>query len=62
MADILHDGTEFQKAVWSLVRQIPRGRVTTYGNIASALGKPGAALAVGNSLSKCPDDVRGHPA
>ena len=49
--------TDFQKAVWSHVRQIPPGKVTTYGNIAEALGKSvGAALAVGEALKKCPSD------
>ncbi|MCY4398498.1 MAG: MGMT family protein [Gemmatimonadetes bacterium] len=42
--------TDFQKAVWSHVRQIPPGKVTTYGNIAEALGKPGAAQAVGEAV------------
>jgi len=50
--------TDFQKAVWSHVRQIPPGKVTTYGNIATALGKPdGTALAVGSALRQCPPDV-----
>ena len=50
--------TDFQKAVWSHVRQIPSGKVTTHGNIAQALGKSvGAALAVGEALKKCPPDV-----
>jgi len=49
--------TKFQEAVWSTVKGIPRGRVTTYGDIAAALGKPGAKQAVGNALSGCPGDV-----
>ena len=50
--------TDFQEAVWSHVRQIPPGKVTTYGNIAEALGKPvETALAVGRALKKCPPDV-----
>lgn len=40
--------SDFQEAVWSHVRQIPPGKVTTYGNIAKALGKPvETALAAG---------------
>lgn len=50
--------SDFQMAVWSHVRQIPPGKVTTYGNIAEALGKSvGAALAVGEALKQCPSDV-----
>jgi methylated-DNA-protein-cysteine methyltransferase-like protein len=33
--------------VWSIVAKIPRGKVTTYGAIARALGSPGAARTVG---------------
>ena len=42
------EATDFQETVWSHVRQIPPGKVSTYGNIAEALGKPGAAQAVGD--------------
>lgn len=50
--------TDFQKAVWSHVRQIPPGKVTTYGSIAKALDRPSeTALAVGSALKKCPPDV-----
>ncbi len=49
--------TDFQEAVWSHVRQVPPGKVTTYGNIAEALGKPGARRAVGDAVKKCPPDV-----
>lgn len=31
---------------------MPRGRVTTYGELASILGMPTAARAVGNALNK----------
>lgn len=34
---------------------IPKGKVVTYGQIAEALGHPGAARAVGNALHKNPD-------
>ena len=49
--------TDFQEAVWSHVRQIPPGKVSTYGNIAEALDKPGAARAVGEAVKTCPPDV-----
>ena len=38
-----------------LVRQIPPGRVSTYGAIAKALGNPSYARAVGKMMNKNPD-------
>ena len=49
---------DFDDAVLHLVKQIPMGRVTTYGALAKALGKPKAARAVGGALNKNPDPVR----
>ena len=40
-------GTAFQQAVWEQLDAIPYGETRTYGQIAAALGKPGAARAVG---------------
>lgn len=40
-------GTEFQRAVWNRLVQIPFGHTTTYGRLAADLGRPGAARAVG---------------
>lgn len=37
-------------AAWALVRQIPPGRVMTYGQIATLLGSPRAARAVGYAM------------
>jgi methylated-DNA-[protein]-cysteine S-methyltransferase len=41
------EGTAFQKAVWSELLRIPYGETRTYGEIAKAIGRPGAARAVG---------------
>lgn len=41
---------EFRDRVDWLVRQIPEGRVATYGQIATYAGSPGAARAVGNLM------------
>jgi methylated-DNA-[protein]-cysteine S-methyltransferase len=41
------DGTPFQKAVWNELLRIPYGETRSYGEIARAVGKPGAARAVG---------------
>lgn len=52
--------TRFHQAVFRLVRQIPRGRVATYGQIAAILGWPRAARAVGYAMRHCPDGVPWH--
>ena len=40
-------GTAFQRSVWLQLLQIPWGETRSYGDIARAVGKPGAARAVG---------------
>jgi deoxyribonuclease V len=40
---------------YDLVRQIPPGRVSTYGAVAKALGNSGYARAVGKYMNKNPD-------
>tara|TARA_A100001391_G_scaffold7621_3_gene4821 strand:- start:20456 stop:21481 length:1026 start_codon:yes stop_codon:yes gene_type:complete len=42
-------GTAFQQRVWDQLRQIPAGETRSYGEIAAALGQPGAARAVGSA-------------
>ena len=42
-------GTPFQQAVWAQLLQIPYGETRTYGQLAAALGKPGAGRAVGSA-------------
>ncbi|RMD58922.1 MGMT family protein [Candidatus Parcubacteria bacterium] len=44
----------FTQQVWQAAKQIPRGKVATYSQIAEYLGRPGAARAVGNALNKNP--------
>jgi methylated-DNA-protein-cysteine methyltransferase-like protein len=46
--------------VYRLVKKIPRGRVTTYGDIARALRLPGGARAAGYAMAACPSG-RGIP-
>ncbi len=46
--------TVFQKQVWKSLSKIPRGMVSTYGEIAKVLGKPGAARVVGNACNANP--------
>jgi methylated-DNA-protein-cysteine methyltransferase-like protein len=49
------DGPTFFDHVFGVVSRIPRGRVTTYGSIARALGTPRAARSVGWALSLAPE-------
>ncbi|HUG96330.1 MAG TPA: MGMT family protein [Nitrososphaera sp.] len=43
--------------VYEILARIPEGRVTTYGDIARALGHPTASRAVGRILNKNPNPV-----
>lgn len=47
-------GTDFQRAVWDLLHEIPRGATTTYGQLARELGRPRAAQAVGAAVGSNP--------
>lgn len=50
--------TEFDKKVWWALKLVPRGRVTTYKEIAKFMGWPKAARAVGNACGKNPNAPR----
>lgn len=50
----LDKGTEFQKRVWKGIAEIPYGKTKTYGELAQALGNPGAARAVGQACNANP--------
>ncbi len=41
----------FTDRVYDAVRAIPAGRVATYGDVAAAAGRPGAARAVGTLMA-----------
>lgn len=47
-------GTEFQKQVWSSLREIPFGETTTYLEIAKKIGRPKAVRAVGQAVGANP--------
>jgi methylated-DNA-[protein]-cysteine S-methyltransferase len=49
--------SEFQTRVLELISKIPKGRVTTYGEVARVLGNPKACRAVGNALARNPRPV-----
>jgi O-6-methylguanine DNA methyltransferase len=40
-------GTPFQREVWAALRRIPAGETTSYGELATRIGRPGSARAVG---------------
>ncbi len=43
--------------VYDIVRQVPRGKVTTYGDVAQLVGQGCDARVVGYAMAVCPDDV-----
>ena len=45
--------SQFTSRVIAVVRRIPVGKVATYGDVAEAAGRPGAARAVGNIMRDC---------
>ncbi len=47
-------GTPFQQAVWHALQTIPYGQTRTYGQIATAIGNPKAARAVGMANNRNP--------
>jgi methylated-DNA-protein-cysteine methyltransferase-like protein len=61
------DRMAYYAQVWELVRQIPSGRVSTYGQIAALIPPPGGmdprdyaawgARWVGGAMAACPGDV-----
>ena len=61
------DPTTFNRQVWEVVRQIPAGRVATYGQIARLIPPPPGVDPqdypafgprwVGSAMAACPNDV-----
>jgi methylated-DNA-protein-cysteine methyltransferase-like protein len=43
---------DLRRAIFAVVRRIPKGRVATYGDVAALAGRPGAARAVGRAMSR----------
>ena len=50
-------GTEFELKVWAGLRRIPLGETWSYGELASALGVPGGARAVGGANRRNPVSI-----
>ena len=53
----MDSSSDFNEQVYALVRQVPPGRVITYGAVARLLDQPRKAREVGWAMHTCPDDV-----
>jgi AraC family transcriptional regulator of adaptative response/methylated-DNA-[protein]-cysteine methyltransferase len=51
---IVFIGSDFEIRVWETLLRIPLGKASTYSDIASHIGKPKAARAVGAAVGKNP--------
>ncbi len=47
-------GTKFQVKVWKYLKNIPKGKVKTYKQVAIAINNPRSARAVANACAKNP--------
>ena len=48
----------FDEKVWEELKKIPKGKVTSYKQIAIAVGSQNAARAVGNACNRNPDSPK----
>lgn len=55
--DLDPTGTDFQRAVWDQLLQIPAGITITYGELAARSGRPGAARAAGAANGRNPISI-----
>lgn len=50
-------GSEFQRAVWSEMEDIPFGQTATYGQLARRIGRPQASRAIGAASGQNPISI-----
>lgn len=50
-------GTDFQRAVWASLRDIPYGETRCYGELAARIGRPAAVRAVGAANGRNPISI-----
>lgn len=50
------DNLTFRQRIFTIVKEIPKGYVATYGQVANLAGLPGYARVVGQTLSNLPRD------
>ncbi|NDV69710.1 MGMT family protein [Dysgonomonas sp. 25] len=58
----VEDKQAFTQAVYDIVKTIPRGRATSYGAIARAVGYPNMSRFVGRVMCECDADASNIPA
>lgn len=44
----------FNEKCYAILKKVPKGKVTTYGELARAVGVPNGARAVGNAMNRNP--------
>lgn len=52
------DKSTLIKAIFEIVKHIPKGRATSYGAIAKAIGYPNLSRFVGHTLANCKSDEK----
>ena len=50
-------GTGFQMSVWRAIQRIPYGKISSYGHLATEVGKPRAVRAVGSAVGDNPISI-----
>ena len=50
----------FRQQVYEITKLIPKGRVSTYGAVARAVGYPNHSRHVAQAMGGCPKDVPAH--
>lgn len=58
MKDLDNKKTIKNEDVYDLLRKIPAGNVTTYGDLAKALGNPSASRIIGSIIGKNPNPIQ----
>lgn len=58
MLFVVQGEPDLDHRIWQVVALIPRGKVATYGDVASRAGLPGAARRVGRALRHLPANTR----
>jgi methylated-DNA-[protein]-cysteine S-methyltransferase len=57
-ANIIANKAIIHEDVYDLLRKIPAGKVSTYGDLAKALGNPSASRTIGRILGKNPNPIQ----
>ena len=52
------DNLTLCQRIFTIVKEVPKGYIATYGQVASLAGLPGYARVVGQTLSKLPRDTK----